>query len=288
MTATARIEKALETAFTRAEAPGCPGQLAAAMRYAVFPRGARIRPRLTLAVAAACGEDEPSLVDAAAASIELMHCASLVHDDLPCFDDATLRRGKPSVHKTYGERIAVLTGDGLIVLGFQVLSQGTGSPNRLGALVLTLARAVGMPSGIAAGQAWECEAAADLSTYHRQKTGALFAGAAMMGAAACGAEPSQWRGLGEALGEAYQAADDIGDAASDETALGKPVGRDVALGRPSLVAEFGMSGALLRFDALVDEALSSIPDCEGSADLKALIATESRRLLPKDLSRVAA
>ncbi len=288
MTATARIEKALETAFTRAEAPGCPGQLAAAMRYAVFPRGARIRPRLTLAVAAACGEDEPALVDAAAASIELMHCASLVHDDLPCFDDATLRRGKPSVHKTFGERIAVLTGDGLIVLGFQVLSHGTGSPQRLGALVLTLARAVGMPSGIAAGQAWECEASADVSTYHRQKPGALFAGAAMMGAAACGAEPSAWRGLGEALGEAYQAADDIGDAASDEEALGKPVGRDLALGRPSLVAQFGMSGALSRFDALVDEALSSIPPCHGSADLKALIATESRRLLPKDLSRVAA
>ena len=288
MTATARIEKALETAFARAEAPGCPAQLAAAMRYAVFPRGARIRPRLTLAVAAACGEDEPSLVDAAAASIELMHCASLVHDDLPCFDDATLRRGKPSVHKTFGEPIAALPGDGPLVPGVQALTVGTGSPHRLGALALTLARAVRMPSGIAAGQAWECEPNADVSTYHRQKTGALFAGAAMMGAAACGADPSGWRGLGEALGEAYQAADDIGDAASDEQALGKPVGRDLALGRPSLVAQFGMSGALNRFDLLVEEALSSIPPCAGSADLKALIVTESRRLLPKDLSRVAA
>ncbi len=288
MTASARIEKTLDATFARAEAPGCPGQLASAMRHAVFPGGARVRPRLTLAVAHACGEDDPALVNAAAAAIELMHCASLVHDDLPCFDDALLRRGKPSVHKAFGERIAVLAGDGLIVLAFQALAQVSGTSRHLGALVLTLSRAVGMPSGIVAGQAWECEAVADVATYHRQKTGALFAGAAMMGAAACGAEPGLWRALGETLGQAYQAADDIGDAASDAETLGKPVGRDLALGRPSLVAECGMGGALSRFDDLVAEAIAAIPPCLGAAELTALIVAESCRLLPAHLSQHAA
>ena len=145
-----------------------------------------------------------------------------------------------------------------------------------------------MPSGIIAGQAWECEPVADVAIYHRQKTGALFAGAAMMGAAACGADPALWRNLGLALGEAYQAADDIGDAASDAETLGKPVGQDVALGRPSLVAQYGMGGALQRLESLVEEAIASIPPCAGAADLKSLIVTEACRLLPKDLSQRAA
>ena len=98
-----------------------PGQRP--LRYAVFPGGARIRPRLCLAVAQACGEDQPAVTDAAAAAIELLHCASLVHDDLPCFDDAPLRRGKPSVHRAFGERLAVLAGDALIVLAFETLAR---------------------------------------------------------------------------------------------------------------------------------------------------------------------
>lgn len=288
MSVSARIERALETSFVRSEGAGHPATLASAMRYAVFPSGARIRPRLTLAVAVACGEDEPALVDSAASAIELIHCASLVHDDLPCFDDAETRRGKPSVHRTFDERIAVLAGDGLIVMAFQTLAQASTKPQRISALVTILARAVGAPTGIIAGQAWECEPVADLAVYHRQKTGALFAGAAMIGAAACGAEPAPWRALGEALGQAYQAADDIGDAGSDEEALGKPVGRDEAFGRPSLVAEYGMAGALLRFDALVEETIALIPACPGASDLQALISIESRRLLPKHLSQRAA
>ncbi len=288
MSASTRIEKALELSFQRAESPGCPSQLIAAMRYAVFPRGARVRPRLLLAIADACGEDEPALVDAAAASIELLHCASLVHDDLPCFDDAATRRGKLSVHKAFDERIAVLTGDALIVLAFQSLAQVPAAPQRLAPLVLTLARAVGMPLGIIAGQAWECEPVADLSTYHRQKTGSLFAGAAMMGAAACGADPNLWRELGEKLGEAYQAADDIGDATSDPVTLGKPTGQDSALGRPSLVGTLGLTGALRRLQSLVEEALASIPLCPGYGDLEALIASEAIRLVPAELSARAA
>ena len=281
MSVSGRIEKALEAAFTRIGTSDSPPRLAAGMRQAVFPGGARIRPRLTLAVAAACGEDEPALVDFAAAAIELMHCASLVHDDLPCFDDADLRRGRPTVHKSFDERTAVLAGDALIVLAFQILALGSTQPQRLGALVTILARSVGAPAGIIAGQAWECEDSPDVSLYHRQKTGALFAGAAMIGAAACGAQHDAWRQLGETLGEAYQAADDIGDAESSVEALGKPVGRDLAFGRPSVVAEFGLTGALQRFDRLVEEAIAAIPSCPGVNDLQTLILTESRRLLPK-------
>ena len=115
-----------------------PQLLQEAMHYSVFPGGARIRPQLCLAVASACGDDDPALSNAAASAIELLHCASLVHDDLPCFDDAESRRGRPSVHTAYGERIAVLAGDALIVLAFQCLaSSGTRSIFRLAPLMNT-------------------------------------------------------------------------------------------------------------------------------------------------------
>src|SRR5262245_7582368 len=104
MDAIGRLERALSDALLLADGPDAPPRLAAAMRYAVFPGGARVRPKLCLAVAAACGDDAPALADSAAVAIELLHCASLVHDDLPCFDNASTRRGKPSVHQAYGER----------------------------------------------------------------------------------------------------------------------------------------------------------------------------------------
>src|SRR6201985_621642 len=122
-----RIERALDEAVGLAGQPGCPPRLAAAMRAAVFPKGARVRPRLCHAVASACGDDEPSATDAAGAAIELLHCASLVHDDLPCFDNAALRRGRPSVHAAFGEPLAVLAGDALIVLAFQNMAPPAGS-----------------------------------------------------------------------------------------------------------------------------------------------------------------
>lgn len=287
-TAVQRIETALITAIGRAEVPACPSQLAAAMRYAVFPAGARVRPRLALAVATACGDDQPGLTDAAAASIELLHCASLVHDDLPCFDDADMRRGKASVHKAFGERLAVLAGDALIVLAFENLAQGTYAPQRLAPLLTIVGRAVGVPTGIVAGQAWECEPYADLSEYQRQKTGALFAGAAMAGAAAAGADTAPWRMLGETLGEAYQVADDIGDAVGCLEECGKPIGRDAALGRPSAVASFGLDGAMARLEGLVRAAVASIPPCMGEEELKALIRLEAHRLVPKELAQHAA
>ncbi|MFN5489692.1 MAG: polyprenyl synthetase family protein, partial [Bradyrhizobium sp.] len=246
MDVTSRIERALNEAIGQAELPGCPPRLAAAMRYAVFPRGARVRPRLCHSVAAACGEDHPAATNAAGAALELLHCASLVHDDLPCFDAAETRRGRPSVHKAFGEPLAVLTGDALIVLAFQTLARLQCTPERLAALTLTVARSVGVPVGIVAGQAWECEDEIDLAHYHRAKTGALFAAATVAGAASAGADCEPWRMVGEKLGEAYQVADDSRDAASDEDEIGKPVGRDLALGRPSAVIELGLDGALYR------------------------------------------
>jgi geranylgeranyl diphosphate synthase type II len=284
-----RIEKALTAALAHAEKPGAPPRLAGAMRHAVFPRGARIRPRLCLAVAAACADDLPAVTDSAAASIELLHCASLVHDDLPCFDNADTRRGRATVHCAYGEPLAVLAGDALIVLAFQSLAEASVvAPARLARLVGIVASSVGVPSGICAGQAWECEPDADLAQYQQQKTGALFAAATMAGAAAAGAEPTAWRALGMRLGEAFQIADDIRDATADQVSLGKPVGKDAALGRPSAVLRYGLDGAIALLEDLAAHAVAAVPACPGAVELRSHIFTETRRLLPADLSRHAA
>ncbi|HET7882373.1 MAG TPA: polyprenyl synthetase family protein [Acetobacteraceae bacterium] len=284
-----RIERTLSAALARAGAPGGPPLLAGAMAHAVFPRGARVRPRLALAVSAACGDDDPAVADGAAAAIELLHCASLVHDDLPCFDDADTRRGRPSVHRAYSEPLAVLAGDALIVLAFQTLAAGAQrSPARLPILLLILGQAAGMPHGIAAGQAWESEPQPDLGQYQRAKTGALFAAATMAGAAAAGFDPEPWRGLGEKLGEAYQVADDLADVLSDAVEQGKPTGRDSMLGRPNAALALGVTGAANHLERLASAAADSVPACPGAAALKALTLSEAHRLLPRDLSRRAA
>lgn len=281
MASMARIEEALAAAIAGCEVPGAPPRLAAAMRHAVFPGGARIRPQLCVSVARACGDDDPALTDAAAAAVELLHCASLVHDDLPCFDDAPTRRGQASVHVAYGERLAVLAGDGLIVLAFQALGLAGGRhPERLTRLLGTIGRGVGVPHGITAGQAWECEPRVTLGDYQRAKTGALFAAATAAGAEAAGADGQTWRALGEWLGEAYQVADDLRDVLADPALLGKPVGRDVALGRPSSAIEQGLSGAIQHFDRLVACAIEAVPPCRGAAQLRQLVRLESERLVP--------
>jgi geranylgeranyl diphosphate synthase type II len=279
-----RIENALLRALANGEQRGAPPRLAAAIRDAVFPGGARIRPHLCLAVAAACGDSDPALADAAAASIELMHCASLVHDDLPCFDDAATRRGRPSVHAAHGERCAVLAGDALIVMAFETLAAGAlRQPARLPAMLAVLARRVGMPDGIVAGQAWECEDCVALPDYQRAKTGSLFAAATELGAMACGGDVDAWRGFGERLGEAYQVADDIRDAACVAEQIGKPVGRDRVLGRPNAVYVLGMTGALAHFESLVDHAGHAVPDGPGARPLRALLHAEVERLLPPNI-----
>ena len=280
-----RIEQALFAALALGSGGGGPPKLATAVRHAVFPGGARIRPQLCLAVARACGDPDPALSDGAAVAIELLHCASLVHDDLPCFDDAALRRGLPSVHAAYGERIAVLAGDALIVLAFQVMGQAAAQTPRtlarLPALLALLARRVGMPQGIVAGQAWECEPFVGLAAYHRAKTGSLFAACTEAGALVAGADPQAWQGFGLALGEAYQVADDIRDVAVASDLLGKPQGRDLALCRPSSASELGLGGAIAHFDAVMARAVEAIPPCAGAPALRALARAESERLVPK-------
>lgn len=288
MNAKTIIEQALTVALASGTSSSCPPRLAAAVEYAVFPGGARIRPRLSLAVARACHCNEFKVAAVAAASIELLHCASLVHDDMPCFDDADVRRGKPSVHKVYGESLALLTGDALIVLAFQNLGQVVNdAPQRLPQLLSVVSRGVGMPNGIVAGQAWECEPNPVLADYQRAKTGSLFAAATEVGAAAAGVESECWRELGERLGEAYQVADDIRDVFADAEDIGKPTGQDEALDRPNMAMELGLSGATGMLEQILAQALDSIPACPGESELRALIMAEAQEFLPKQLRQAA-
>ena len=284
----APLEQLLADTMLHATGEGCPPRLAEALNWAVFPGGARIRPRLCLSVAKACG-GSAKMALSPAISLELLHCASLVHDDLPCFDNAATRRGRASVQARFGERLAVLAGDALIVTAFESVSAQLAAedPVITARLIATIARGVGAPNGIAAGQAWECENAemVDLSVYHRAKTGSLFAAATEAGAVAAGVTASTaWAELGIRLGEAYQVADDILDAASSAEAVGKPVRQDELFSRPSSVEKYGLSGAAKQLWKLVDDAIASIPQCPGRQELSAEIKTETDRLLPEQLA----
>ena len=281
MSVVTRIERALEQQFALTETASAPPRLMAAMRHAVFPGGARIRPQLCLAVAAACGDGAPGLSVAAAAAIELLHCASLAHDDMPCFDDADTRRGRATVHKQFGEPLALLAGDALIVMAFQTLARaGAEHPQRLARLLLTVCAGTGAPDGIVAGQAWECESRVVLGQYQRAKTGALFVASTCAGAQAAGVDPRPWRKLGECLGEAYQVADDMRDVMG-AASLGKPTGQDAHHGRPSTAAELGLVGAVDYFRALMQSAVDSVPACPSREAMRKLVLHESERLLPQ-------
>jgi geranylgeranyl diphosphate synthase type II len=282
MSITARLDAA--TAQVLARAMGgvdSPGRLASALHYAVTPGGARIRPTILLSVAMACGDDRPALADAAAVALELIHCASLVHDDLPCFDDADTRRGKPTVHRAYSEPLAVLTGDSLIVLAFDVLAEAAGrDADRALRLVRVLSQRTGMPGGICAGQAWESEAQVNLSAYHRAKTGALFIAATQMGALAAGQDADPWEELGARIGEAFQVADDLRDALYDAETLGKPAGQDEVHGRPNAVGSYGVQGAIRHLKDILGGAIASIPSCPGEAMLADMVRRYAERMTP--------
>ncbi|PUB11068.1 polyprenyl synthetase family protein [Yoonia sediminilitoris] len=281
-----RIEAAMTTAIRQGQGGIAPAKLAAALDYAVTPGGARIRPTILMSVAMACGDDRPPLADAAAVALEVIHCASLVHDDLPCFDDADMRRGKPAVHRAFSEPLAVLTGDSLIVMGFQVLAAAAGhTPHRAIQLIDILGTRTGMPFGICAGQGWESESQIDLSAYHQAKTGALFIAATQMGAVAAGQEAEPWAELGARIGEAFQVADDLRDALCDEDVLGKPAGQDDLHGRPNAVASFGVQGAVQRFDDILGGAIASIPACPGEAALAQMVRAYADRLVPAGARR---
>ncbi len=276
-----RIEAALTAAIQRGQGGAAPMRLAQALDYAVTPGGARIRPTILLSVARACGDDRPDLADAAAAALELIHCASLVHDDLPAFDDADTRRGKPAVHRAYGEPLAVLAGDSLIIMAFETLARAAGmAPARAVELIGILAKRSGMPDGICAGQGWESEPTVDLSAYHRAKTGALFIAATQMGAVAAGQDAEPWEELGARIGEAFQVADDLRDALYDEATLGKPVMQDAVHARPNAVAELGLQGAIRRLKDILSGAIASIPSCPGEAMLAHMVRAQAERMTP--------
>lgn len=275
----ARIEDGLREHADRAGGPGCPPRLAAAQAHALLPGGQRLRPSLCLVVAVAEGDPRPRVANGAAVAVELLHAASLVHDDLPCFDDAPTRRGLPSVHARFGVALAVLTGDALIAQSFEALGHATGdAPAALPALLAALAAAAGTTRGLIAGQAWESEPSAPLEEYHRAKTAALFEAAAVMGALAAGAAPERWRAFGELVGLAYQAADDVRDAVGDAASLGKPTGRDASLGRPSLVRASGLEGARRRVRERLAAAAAAVPACPGEAHVRAWLAAFGERL----------
>ncbi len=242
------LEEHLEALLPELTTP--PQTLHRAMRHAVFPGGKRMRPRLLLTVAAACAADkaEMQLAMSAACAVELVHSASLVHDDLPCFDDAGTRRGRPSVHKLYGEALAVLAGDALLTRAFEVLSE---APPRLARRALRivglLGQATGSKEGIIGGQGLEQHLTSVaaltpevLGRYHSMKTAALFRLASAAGAIAAGApDASAWAEIGQLLGLAYQLADDLCDACGSSSAAGKPVRRDAILGRPNAAVRVG-------------------------------------------------
>lgn len=283
-----RIEKALHESLVVLNRKDAPPKLSAAIPYAVFPGGARIRPTILLAVAAACGDDRPELSTAAAVALEMMHCASLVHDDLPAFDDSDLRRGKPTLHRAFSEPLAVLSGDSLIILAFDVLAKAGGAaPDRALALTAILARHAGAPFGICAGQAWESEPKVDLLAYHRAKTAALFVAATQMGAVAAGQEAEPWADLGDRIGAAFQVADDLKDALLTSDQTGKPAGQDAAHFRPNAVQSMGVEGALAHMKDILGGAIASIPSCPGEAMLANLVTAYARKMtvLPEAAAR---
>ena len=281
-----RIETAIGRAIARGQSETPPARLASALEYAVTPGGARIRPTILMSVALACGDSRPRLADAAAAALEIMHCASLVHDDLPAFDDADLRRGKPTVHLAYSEPLAVLTGDSLIVMAFDELARaGHGDPAAALELIRILSARTGMPGGICAGQGWESEDEVDLSADHQAKTGALFIAATQMGAVAAGQEAEPWFELGARIGEAFQVADDLRDALYDAKTLGKPGGQDDLHGRPNAVTLLGVDGATARLKDILAGAIASIPSCPGEAALAGMVRKTAERLTPMTKAR---
>lgn len=287
MSIDAQINLSLEQAIASRVEDRCPPLLKSALHHAVFPGGAHVRPKLCLAVASAC-DPAADLTDAmaAATALELLHCASLVHDDLPCFDDADQRRGRASVHVAFGESLAILAGDALIVLAFQTLARN--AHNHFRELTLVMSEATAPPNGITAGQAWESEPEIDLCAYHHSKTAALFVAAARAGAVSVGVSDADWRALGEHLGSAYQIADDLRDAVLSPEELGKPAMQDARNCRPSAVDAYGVTDAYKRLREAIEAAVASVPACAGAGDLRQLIHAQALRLTPEHLVHAVA
>ncbi|MEK6668147.1 MAG: polyprenyl synthetase family protein [Pseudomonadota bacterium] len=269
----ARVEAAL-SAWVPTSAPAGLGE---AMRYGVLDGGKRLRALLVQAAAEAAGatatEAGGEAALRAACAVELIHAYSLVHDDMPCMDNDVLRRGKPTVHVVFGEAQAMLAGDAMQALAFEVLTpdagEGAGVPADLQArLVRILARASGQ-AGMAGGQAIDLASVgqaldeATLRDMHRRKTGALLRASVQMGAACGGlqADCVAWQALtayGHAMGLAFQIVDDVLDATQPSDTLGKTAGKDADANKPTYVSLLGLDGARQEADALLAQALSAL------------------------------
>ncbi len=262
--------KAVETLLERLLLPGPlpgekqrPARLLAAMRHGVLNGGKRIRPALVMESAALSGGDPRAAVRVAAA-LECIHCYSLIHDDLPCMDDDDMRRGLPTVHKAYDEATAILAGDALLTLAFDIVASPetpVHAKTKLD-LVVALARAAGI-GGMAGGQALDLEAEgaildeAGITLLQSMKTGALIRFACEAGAMIGGAPPEDRQSLsrfGEIIGLAFQLRDDMLDVMADPEILGKATSKDAGRGKATLVSLNGMDWAATRLDQLAKEA----------------------------------
>ncbi len=229
-----------------------PAELTEAMRYAVLGDGKRVRPALVMLSARAAAGDATPAGDplAAAVAIELVHCYSLVHDDLPAMDDDAIRRGRATVHVKFGEAMGILVGDALLTRAFAVLAEHAGPPAIAAGLMAELARAAG-PAGMIAGQVADmglCDLADGrdgLEYIHARKTGSLFAAATRMGGICAEAPAEAIEALGAFgvdLGLAYQVTDDLLDATATSDQLGKAAGKDAAAGKRTYPALLGLEG----------------------------------------------
>ncbi|MDB5543977.1 MAG: polyprenyl synthetase family protein [Hyphomicrobiales bacterium] len=274
--AASQVEDALEALLSPQVRTGetrRPARLLAAMRHAALGGGKRLRPFLTLETAGLFGV-APEAAMRAACAIELIHCYSLVHDDLPAMDDDDLRRGRPTVHKAYDEATAILAGDCLLTYAFDILADpATHDDAGLRCqLVRHLALASGL-GGMAGGQALDLEAERsekpltfdEILAMQAMKTGALLQHAVEAGALLGQASPAQFKRLsrfGALIGAAFQIADDLLDARSDAATLGKRAGKDAARNKATLVSILGVDAAEQRCDSLIDEAVGALQGLE--------------------------
>ena len=271
----ARVDAALDALFV---APREELQrLYEAMRYSVMNGGKRVRPLLAYAACEALG-GAPQRADAAACAVELIHAYSLVHDDLPAMDDDDLRRGQPTTHIAFDEACAILAGDGLQALAFEVLGDAVRNPQDVDtrlAMVTALARAAGS-AGMVGGQAIDLESVgrkidqAALENMHRHKTGALIEASVRLGALASGnADTTRLDALShyaKAIGLAFQVQDDILDVESDTATLGKTQGKDEANDKPTYPALLGLDAAKAYALGLRDQALAALEGFDANAE----------------------
>ena len=261
-----RAEQALDRRLPQADQS--PADLHRAMRYAVLGGGKRLRPLLVYAAAHALGEDGPQL-DAAACAVELIHAYSLVHDDLPAMDDDALRRGRPTCHIVFGEAMAILAGDALQALAFEILANDSSqrtNPAAGMAMLRALGRACGA-EGMAGGQALDLAAVGhpltldELEHMHACKTGALIRASVQLGALVAGADGDTLQALdryAHAVGLAFQVRDDILDVEGESAVIGKTAGKDAAAAKPTFPSIIGRDASHARLAELTDTALAAI------------------------------